>query len=162
MLSATSERITHMSSTHVEICGSNSLTAVPAWPYCLNDHGDPSRLPVFVRSSFGFSNGNGLPMSFVSRGFGANKTTCDGPPDMNRKIMRFALAAYGGGLTSRGVAVALSAKTVETMSSASNPARPSMPKPLANRRNICRRLTGVCQPLLECELNTLGILPQTI
>src|SRR5579863_1716411 len=111
--------MTHRSSTHVAMCGKSSLTAVPHWPYCLNDHGEPSRLPVLVRSSFGFSNGNGLPMSFVRRGFGSNKSTCDGPPDMNRKMMRFALAAYGGGLTSRGLAAALSANTEVTMSFAS-------------------------------------------
>src|ERR1700722_18405192 len=109
MLSATIERMTHMSSTQVEMCGKSSLTAVPDWPYCLNVHGDCKRFPVLVRSSFGFSNGSGFPLSLASRGFGAKVSTCDGPPDMNRKMMRFALAGYCGGLTSKGFVDVLSA-----------------------------------------------------
>src|SRR5882757_2776022 len=143
-----------MSSTQVEMCGNNSLTGVPDWPYCLKDHGDCKRFPVFVRSNFGFSKGRGFPLSFASRGFGSNKSTCDGPPDMNRKIIRFAFAGYGGGLTVSGLSPT---KTLETISSANNPASPSMPNPLANRRNICRRFNGACQPKLECGLSMIVV-----
>src|ERR1700733_5374516 len=74
ILSATIERITHMSSTHVAMCGKSCLTGVPDCPFCLNDHGDCKRFPVLVRSSFGFSNGIGLPFPLASRGFGSNKS----------------------------------------------------------------------------------------
>src|SRR5271167_4642701 len=103
MLSAYIERMTHMSSTQVEIWGKSSLIAVPHWPYFLKDHGDCRRFPVLVRSSFGFSNGSGLPLSVASRGFGSKVSTCDGPPDMKRNIRRFALAGYIGGLTASGL-----------------------------------------------------------
>ena len=36
---------------------------MPHWPCFANFHGEASRLPVLVRSSFGFSNGSGLPLS---------------------------------------------------------------------------------------------------
>src|SRR5271169_3955381 len=101
--------MTHMSSRHVAIWGKSSLIGVPHWPCGLNDHGDCKRFPVLVRSSFGFSNGSGLPLSLASRGFGSNVSTCDGPPDMKRKIVAFALAGNRGGLTSRGFDAASSA-----------------------------------------------------
>src|SRR6266404_9506368 len=88
MLSPYMERIRHMSSTQVARLGNSSLTSVPHSPYFLNLYGEASRFPVRVRSSFGRSNGNALPLSVASRGLGSNKSTCDGPPDMNRKITR--------------------------------------------------------------------------
>src|SRR5580658_10269098 len=109
MLSATIERMTQRSSTQVARWGKSSLTAVPHWPYCLKDHGDCKRFPVLVRSSLGFSNGSGWPLSLASRGFGSKVSTCEGPPDMNKKMMRLALAGNCGGLTSKGLADAPSA-----------------------------------------------------
>ena len=41
------------------------------------------------------------------------------------------------------IVVATSANALETKSSASNPARPSIPKPLAKRLSIWRRLNGM-------------------
>src|SRR5947209_702063 len=79
MLSATIERITHKSSTHVAMFGNKSLTSTPACPYFLNLNGDGRQLTVRVRTSFGCSNGNGLPTYSPSFGFGSNKSTCDGP-----------------------------------------------------------------------------------
>src|ERR1700734_1168764 len=99
MLSATIERTTHRSSTQVARWGKSSLTAIPACPYCLKVHGDCNKFPVLVRSSLGFSKGNGLPLSFARRGLGSKVSTCDGPPDMKRKIILLALAGYCGGLT---------------------------------------------------------------
>src|SRR4051812_22301044 len=141
MLSATILRMTHMSSTQVLRCGSSSLTSVPHSPCFWNDHGEPRRLPVLVRSSFGFSKGRGLPLSFAKRGFGSKRSTCDGPPDMNRKMIRFAFAGYCGGLTARGDAT-LWASAFVKKSFANKPERPSMPKPLAKRRRAWRRVIG--------------------
>src|SRR5437660_8848528 len=102
-------------------------------------------LPVLVRSNLGFSNGSGLPLSSARRGFGSNVSTCDGPPDMNRKMTRFAFAGDGGGLTVSGFDFP-SANTQPIKSSDNNPARPSIPNPLANRRNIWRRFSGWRKP----------------
>src|SRR5438477_220041 len=57
---------------------------------------------------------------------------------MNKKITRFAFGAKCGGLTVSGFA-APAASALASQSSASRPARPSMPKPLAKRRSIWRR-----------------------
>src|SRR4051794_25297601 len=92
MLSAYIERITHMSSTQVARFGKSSLISVPHLPDLLNLYGEANRLPVRVRSSFGFSNGSGLPLSIASRGLGSKRSTCDGPPDMKRKMTRLAFA----------------------------------------------------------------------
>ena len=82
MLSATIERMTQMSSMHEAMPGNSSLTSMPDWPCRENFQGEASRLPVLVRSSFGFSNGSGLPLSWTSRGLGSNRSTCEGPPGM--------------------------------------------------------------------------------
>src|ERR1700730_12511081 len=103
MLSATIERITHRSSTQVATFGKRSLTAIPDRPCCLNLKGDFKRLPVFVRTSLGVSNGGGLPLSRSSNGFGSKRSTCEGPHDMKRKMMRLTFAGYCGGLTSSGL-----------------------------------------------------------
>ena len=77
---------------------------------------------------------------------------------MNRKMIRFALAGILRRLDEQGIRRrGLPRKQPETKSSASNPASPNMPKPLANRRNICRRLKGTCQPPLECGLSMFTV-----
>src|SRR6516164_2005705 len=91
MLSATIERITHRSSTHEATVGNSSLTSIPAFPCFLNLNGDGRLLTVRVRTSLGCSNGNGLPTKSASFGLGSNRSTCDGPPDMNKKMTRLAL-----------------------------------------------------------------------
>src|SRR6476620_8348011 len=72
ILSATIERILQRSSTHPATFGNSSLTSMPDCPCRENLNGEPSRLPVFVRSSDGFANGSGFPVSAVRRGFGSN------------------------------------------------------------------------------------------
>src|SRR5439155_9512930 len=129
MLSATIERITHRSSTHIATCGNRSLTSIPAWPCFLNLNGDGRQLTVRVRTSFGCSNGNGLPLYSASFGFGSKRSTCEGPPDMKRKIIRLARGVNGGGLTASGL---LLADSRDLASSANKPARARVPKPLAN------------------------------
>src|SRR4030095_322538 len=94
--------------------------------------GEPNRLPVLVRSSLGFSNGRGLPFISASFGFGSKRSTCDGPPAMNRQIARVARAGNIGARTSSGDGAA-------NVSRENSDARPSMPNPLANRPSICRR-----------------------
>src|SRR5689334_2813220 len=93
MLSATVERMTHRSSAQDATCGSRSLISRPDLPCFWNLNGDGSRLVVCVRISLGCSNGSGLPAYSTSLGLGSNRSTCDGPPDMNRKMTRLALAA---------------------------------------------------------------------
>src|SRR5258707_1156399 len=98
--------------------------------------GGPSHVDLFDPKPL-LDRGSGLPLSRSSKGFGSKRSTCEGPPDMKRKMMRLAFAGYCGGFTSNGLDEAGSAEA----SSASKPARATMPKPLAKVRSIWRRLT---------------------
>ena len=62
MLSATIERMTQMSSMRPATLGNSSLTSMPLWPCLPNLNGDGRQLVVRVRTSFGCSNGSGLPV----------------------------------------------------------------------------------------------------
>jgi hypothetical protein len=55
-----------------------------------------------VASVAGSSYGNAWPDRFTSCGLKSNKSICDGPPDMNRKMMRLARAGKCVGLTASG------------------------------------------------------------
>src|SRR5215470_14820246 len=55
------ELMMQRSSTHLATCGNSSLTQAPDWPYCLNDQGDFSRLPVCDEKTRGLAKGRGLP-----------------------------------------------------------------------------------------------------
>src|SRR5579864_7709723 len=136
ILSATIERMTQISSMHDATFGNSSLTSMPASPYFLNLKGDWSRLPVRVRSRWGMANGSGLPLSRASRVLGSNVSTCDGPPDMNRKMTCFAFGGKCGGRTESGLSPDPPART----SSAKRQLRPSIAKPLAKRWRNSRRL----------------------
>src|ERR1700688_2437136 len=105
MLSATIERTTQISSTQDPMFGSNSLTSVPHWPCFLNLYDDPIKLPVFVRIRAGIGKGRGLPVSLTNRGLGSSRSTCEGPPDMNRKMTRLAFAGNIGARRERGLAL---------------------------------------------------------
>jgi hypothetical protein len=141
--------MTQMSSMQEAVCGSRSLTSTPDLPCLLNLNGDGRQLTVRVRTSDGCSNGSGLPAYSASLGLGSNRSMCDGPPDMNRKMIRLALGVNIAGRTASGLlpkvpyppppAAALASAPPATKSSASSPASPSMPNPFANRRSICRR-----------------------
>ena len=139
MLSATIERITHRSSTHVAILGNSSLTSVPHWPYFLNCHGERKTFTVFVRTNLGCSNGSGLPLYSSSFGLGSNISTCEGPPDMKRKMIRLQRGAKCGVFNASGLAeeVGLANNSLD-----SRGANPSIPNPFANRCSILRRLSG--------------------
>src|SRR5258706_12833580 len=83
--------------------GNNSLTSAPDCPCFENLNGDCKIFPVFVRINFGNSNGGACPLYFTSEDFGSNVSTCEGPPDINKKITRFALAGKSGSLTPNGL-----------------------------------------------------------
>src|SRR5207237_438680 len=97
ILSATIERMIQRSSTHPARWGKSSLTSAPALPYFWNSKGEESRLPVFVRSSLGFSKGRGFPLSRARRSLGSKVSTWEGPPDIKRKITLLARAGNIGG-----------------------------------------------------------------
>ena len=60
--------IKHISSTIFAVSGKRSLTHAPLCPYCLNAHGDCSKLNVSLDTTFGRSNGNGFPWSRFNNG----------------------------------------------------------------------------------------------
>src|SRR4051812_31413913 len=49
----------HISSAHAPTCGNSALTHAPHLPYCLNFHGEASKLPVSPETIRGLANGNG-------------------------------------------------------------------------------------------------------
>src|SRR5687767_10383244 len=57
-----------MSSTFFANRGNRSLTHAPLCPYCLNAHGDCSRLNVSLDTTFGRANGSGFPWSRFNSG----------------------------------------------------------------------------------------------
>ena len=59
---------------------------------------------------------------------------CEGPPFMNRWMIRLAFTGKWGGFGARGFVYATSSEATD------RPASPSMPKPAPLRRNISRRL----------------------
>src|SRR5687768_5371964 len=145
MLSATIERMTQMSSMQDAVWGSNSETSIPDPPCFLNLNGDPRRLPVLVRMSFGISNGSGLPESRVRSGLCSKRSTWLGPPDMKRKMTRLARGAYIGARGVRGLEIwDLRFEIVAAASDSllNTDASPSMPNPLAKCLSICRREWG--------------------
>src|SRR5690349_13057726 len=92
----------------------------------------------------------------MSRGFGSNVSTCEGPPDMKRKMTRLALAGYCGGRTPSGfVAGATSASAREIKSSENKLATPSIPKPLAKRFSIWRRFNDDRNCISNAFINLL-------
>ena len=83
------------SSTIPATFGNSSLTSAPLSPCCLNSNGDAIRSPPRRGNEMmrGLANGRGFPLSRLRTGFGSNVSMCDGPPNMNSMITRF---AFGG------------------------------------------------------------------
>ena len=77
----------------------------PDSPACLKPDIGPSNL-VFSRPTVasvdGSSYGRSPPVRFWSSGLWSKRSICEGPPDMNKKIMRLARAGKWVGLTARG------------------------------------------------------------
>src|SRR5688572_30830336 len=122
------------SSTTPATFGNNSLTSAPLCPYFLNENGDCKIFPVFVRINFGNSNGGACPLYFANAGFGSNVSTCEGPPDINKKITRFAFAGKCGSFTVNGLLEPAKASAPNKF------ANPNIPNPFAKVPSIRRRL----------------------
>ena len=77
--------------------GSQSDTQIPLWPCCFHLRGQARSgepiSPIDVMTLPKLS-GSGLPASLFKSGFGSNRSMCDGPPSMNRKIQLFAVARF--------------------------------------------------------------------
>src|SRR5262249_36632134 len=109
-------------------------------------------LPPRLRLTF-FSmvSGTGLPAYFASDGLGSKVSTCDGPPFMKRKMIRFALGGKCGargdsGLTARSFGSAAQSKPA----SAKTLARPRAPKPPPMRQRTSRRERAA----VACSMST--------
>src|SRR5262245_40820122 len=138
--SAQQERMTVMSSTQVAISGSQSLTQMPDWPYCLNFRllamsGVPAVLPMAV-SGRGKLAGSGWPASLLSVGLGSNRSRWLGPPSMKHQMTDLALAGnigvFAASGLSEGAALAAAdsaARTIEDASRLKSDQRASAPKP---------------------------------
>ena len=81
-----------------------------------------------------FSAGKGRPLSRASSGLGSNVSRCDGPPNMNSTITRFAFGGACGGRTASGLLAA-------AKSSASMADKASVPNPAPSCDSHCRRDT---------------------
>ena len=139
MLSATMERMTQRSSMQPATWGNSSLTSMPLWPCLPNLNGDGSRLPGPGAHQLRLLERQRLAAFWARRGLGSNVSTCDGPPDMKRKITRLARAGNMRRLDGQRVVGVGGARP---LSAASRPARPIMPKPLAKCAAPARRLRG--------------------
>lgn len=133
-LSQVIDRSTHRSSAHFATLGNSSLTSIPARPYFANFHGDGKAFPSgrgLPSSLFVFSGrtGSRFPAHRTSPGLGSNVSICDGPPDMNRKMIRLA----------RGLKCSV---WTAPASPATTPASATEPNPPANRPSISRRVSG--------------------
>src|SRR5882757_9292394 len=114
-----------MTSMMLPMLGRVSLISIPLRPQRLNFSGEgmkPEPLVFFPSGCF--------PSNLSSPGLGSNVSTCEGPPFMNRKMTRLA----------RGAKCANGATPLAAAILGSIPARPTMPKPVHMRCNICRRV----------------------
>src|SRR5450432_592932 len=94
--SAQQERIIDISSTCCAVCGYQSDTIMPLWPYCLKVRFDGMRVLLLVPMAvMGLPNdaGMGWPASSSSFGLGSNRSTWLGPPSMNSHITDFAFGS---------------------------------------------------------------------
>src|SRR5260221_517399 len=130
------ERTTTKSSTHWATWGKRSLTDVPHWPRGWKVQGDLSTLPTLLNCVGGVFILIGWPCSLASRGLGSKVSSWDGPPSMNRKMTFLALAGKCGARADPSVVEDARASSASKLVSATEP------KPLAQRRNICRLVRG--------------------
>ena len=104
--SAHIERMTHRSSACSAMCGCQSDTHVPDWPYCaelaLVGRIVLSLVPIAVMTRRTTA-GIGLPASLSSAGLGSYRSRWLGPPSMNRKMTRFAFGAKCEGRGASGL-----------------------------------------------------------
>ena len=89
------------------MCGNQSDTSMPAWPCFWNVRFEASSLFLSTprRVLTGPNDaGSFWPCRRVSSGLGSKVSTCDGPPDMNRKMTRFAVGSKCGSFGASGSA----------------------------------------------------------
>ena len=129
------DRTTHSLSACLAISGNRSLTSMPLLPCLANLNGDIIR-PRVPRSVLRPAAEGFLPLCLARAGLGSKVSTCDGPPFMNRWMMRLALGAKCERFGARGLAAALAS------CSASRAARPSDPRPVPMRASHSRRSIG--------------------
>src|SRR5437660_1191681 len=130
------ERTTAISSMCDATLGNRSDTSMPDWPYLRNARRQPSTV---WRSNFENCSctepklaGTCWPSRRCSAGFGSKVSRCEGPPCMNRKITRLAVA---------GKWVLLSATA----------AAASAGKPSAERNNCRREISSDIEKLAHVE-----------
>jgi hypothetical protein len=138
-LSQVIDRTTHRSSAQRDTLGNSSLTSIPARPYFANFHGEGKALPsgrALPSSLLVFSGrtGSRLPSHLASSGLGSKVSIWEGPPDMNRKMIRFARGVKWG--------IFVAPTAFARAESASTPARATEPNPPASWPSICRRVSG--------------------
>ena len=100
------ERTKQRSSATPARLGSSSLTQWPDCPCRRNSQGLLKRLPVSLNCTSGLANGSGLLSSRTSSGLYSNRSCCDGPPCMCRKMMRLARGAKWGARGASGLSCA--------------------------------------------------------
>src|SRR5262249_44754450 len=128
---------------HEPICGSQSDTGSPLWPYCVHLRGEASNgepiSPIAVMTLPKLA-GSGLPASLFSSGFGSNVSIWLGPPSMNMKMHAFALAGKCGFLGARGEPPAsATGGSANSRLPCSKYVSASAPKPPPPRRRKSRR-----------------------
>ena len=82
---------THKSSAQSRIHGSKSLMTNPLFPPGRNSHGAGSKPPV-TRSVRRSAAAGRCPAIFLRLGFSSNRSRCEGPPAIKRKMTCFAVA----------------------------------------------------------------------
>src|SRR5262249_39956599 len=124
--------------------GTRSDMSIPDRPYLPQrrwlprQSGSSSRNWLWIFPKLG---GRGWPSSRLSSGLGSNRSTWLGPPVMNRKMHRLALAGKWPALGARAPAGG-GEPAAGRASRASRAARPSRPDPHPARLSSSRRLRG--------------------
>src|SRR5262249_6671984 len=99
------ERRKQTSATHVARFGMRSETSKPHWPCFLNFRvlaiSGVSPLVNWLTKVPSLL-GSGLPCCLVTSGLGSKRSSGLGPPTMNMKMTRFALATKCGSLAAKG------------------------------------------------------------
>ena len=129
---------------------------MPLCPYCRNVQGLFSTLPTLLNCVGGVFILIGWPCSRSNRGLGSNESTCDTPPSMYKKITLFAFAGKCVGRGANGLPAASISESPAKARSFSSAASATAPKPLAERINIWRRVTGVEAKRRQCMRKTPG------
>ena len=102
-------------------------------------------------TSFRSGESIGCPCSSPMNDFGSNRSCCDGPPAINRKITRFTFGMQLGIRAADGLLAA------RTMSASASP-----PNPQAADRSIWRREIGNVSFILRCPLGGMIFVEESL